>query len=139
MDAVQGKVAWVTGAGSGIGESAALRLAEAGAVAVLTGRREAPLLDVAGPLERYLPHAVGDGREHELKVTWMNGMTSLFEPDVARLSALNEFARYGEVLERLPISTTRLDDDAAGGASPLTGPGGDAWRTSQTEGSSGWG
>jgi FkbM family methyltransferase len=70
----------------------------------------AELLAAAGPNERYLPHAVGDGGEHELKVTWMNGMTSLLEPDVERLSALNEFARYGDVLSRSPISTTRLDD-----------------------------
>jgi FkbM family methyltransferase len=70
----------------------------------------AKLHAAAGPHERYLQHAVGDGGEHELKVTWMNGMTSLFEPDVARLSALNEFARYGQVLERIPVATTRLDD-----------------------------
>jgi FkbM family methyltransferase len=70
----------------------------------------AKLHAAAGPHERYLQHAVGDGREHELRVTWMNGMTSLFEPDVARLSALNEFARYGQVLERIPVATTRLDD-----------------------------
>ncbi|NIZ90543.1 FkbM family methyltransferase [Kineosporiaceae bacterium B12] len=68
------------------------------------------LLDAAGPHERYLPHAVGDGEEHELRVTWMGGMTSLLEPDVERLSALNEFARYGEVLQRTTIGTTRLDD-----------------------------
>ncbi|TXR57614.1 FkbM family methyltransferase [Quadrisphaera setariae] len=68
------------------------------------------LLDAAGPNERYLPHAVGDGGEHELRVTWMNGMTSLLEPDVARLSTLNEFARYGEVLSRTSLATTRLDD-----------------------------
>ena len=42
-----GKVAWVTGAGSGIGEAAALALAEAGATVVLTGRRLGPLEDVA--------------------------------------------------------------------------------------------
>ena len=48
MDGLRGKIAWVTGAGSGIGESAALKLAEAGATVVLTGRREAPLADVAG-------------------------------------------------------------------------------------------
>ena len=48
MDGLRGKVAWVTGAGSGIGESAALKLAEAGAAVVLTGRLEGPLLDVAG-------------------------------------------------------------------------------------------
>jgi len=68
------------------------------------------LLAAAGPLERYLPHAIGDGAEHELKVTWMPGMTSLLEPDPERLSALNEFARYGEVLHRIPVRTTRLDD-----------------------------
>jgi NADP-dependent 3-hydroxy acid dehydrogenase YdfG len=48
MAGLQGKVAWVTGAGSGIGESAAMKLAEAGAAVVLTGRRAAPLEEVAG-------------------------------------------------------------------------------------------
>src|SRR5215212_1186854 len=47
MDELRGKIAWVTGAGSGIGESVALKLAEAGAVTVLTGRRKAPLAEVA--------------------------------------------------------------------------------------------
>ncbi len=70
----------------------------------------AELLAAAGPNERYLPHAVGDGGEHELKVTWMGGMTSLLEPDVERLSTLNEFARYGDVLQRSTIATQRLDD-----------------------------
>ncbi|MEZ0491797.1 FkbM family methyltransferase [Kineococcus sp. TBRC 1896] len=72
----------------------------------------AELLTAAGPNERYLPNAVGDGGEHELKVTWMGGMTSLLEPDVERLSTLNEFARYGDVLQRSTIATTRLDDIA---------------------------
>jgi len=45
---LQGKVAWVTGGGSGIGEAAAIALAGEGAAIVLTGRREAPLEDVAG-------------------------------------------------------------------------------------------
>jgi NADP-dependent 3-hydroxy acid dehydrogenase YdfG len=42
-----GKVAWITGAGSGIGEAAALALAESGATVVLTGRRSGPLEEVA--------------------------------------------------------------------------------------------
>lgn len=45
---LNGKIAWVTGAGSGIGEATAIRLAADGATVVLTGRREAPLRDVAG-------------------------------------------------------------------------------------------
>jgi NADP-dependent 3-hydroxy acid dehydrogenase YdfG len=47
MAKLAGKVAWVTGAGSGIGEAAALKLAEEGAALVLTGRRRAPLEAVA--------------------------------------------------------------------------------------------
>jgi NADP-dependent 3-hydroxy acid dehydrogenase YdfG len=42
-----GKIAWVTGAGTGIGEAAALALAEEGATIILTGRRPAPLESVA--------------------------------------------------------------------------------------------
>jgi NADP-dependent 3-hydroxy acid dehydrogenase YdfG len=44
---LDGKIAWVTGAGSGIGEAAAVALARAGAGVVLTGRRSAPLDEVA--------------------------------------------------------------------------------------------
>ena len=47
MAQLTGKIAWVTGAGSGIGEAAALALAEEGCTLILTGRRAAPLEDVA--------------------------------------------------------------------------------------------
>jgi NADP-dependent 3-hydroxy acid dehydrogenase YdfG len=47
MTDLTGKIAWVTGAGTGIGEAAALALAESGATIVLTGRRRGPLEDVA--------------------------------------------------------------------------------------------
>lgn len=47
MTRLTGKIAWVTGAGSGIGEAAALALAEEGATVILTGRRTAPLEAVA--------------------------------------------------------------------------------------------
>jgi NADP-dependent 3-hydroxy acid dehydrogenase YdfG len=47
MTSLAGKIAWVTGAGSGIGEAAAVSLAAAGATVVLTGRRREPLDDVA--------------------------------------------------------------------------------------------
>jgi NAD(P)-dependent dehydrogenase (short-subunit alcohol dehydrogenase family) len=48
MGQLQGKIAWITGAGSGIGEAAALALAAEGAQIVLTGRRADRLADVAG-------------------------------------------------------------------------------------------
>jgi NADP-dependent 3-hydroxy acid dehydrogenase YdfG len=47
MAALAGKVAWVTGAGSGIGQAAAIALAKEGATVVLTGRRKEPLQETA--------------------------------------------------------------------------------------------
>jgi NADP-dependent 3-hydroxy acid dehydrogenase YdfG len=47
MQTLTGKVAWVTGAGTGIGEAAAVALARAGMTVVLTGRRAAMLEAVA--------------------------------------------------------------------------------------------
>jgi NADP-dependent 3-hydroxy acid dehydrogenase YdfG len=46
-----GQVAWVTGAGSGIGLSGALELAAAGARIVLSGRRKAPLEEAAAKIK----------------------------------------------------------------------------------------
>ena len=45
-------VAWVTGAGSGVGEAAAKLLAREGAVVVLTGRRPEPLHAVAAAIAK---------------------------------------------------------------------------------------
>lgn len=47
MQSIEGKIAWVTGAGTGIGRAGALALAGAGAVVILSGRRVAQLEDVA--------------------------------------------------------------------------------------------
>jgi NAD(P)-dependent dehydrogenase (short-subunit alcohol dehydrogenase family) len=47
VENLKGKVAWVTGAGSGIGESGAVALAREGATVVLTGRRKQALEAVA--------------------------------------------------------------------------------------------
>ena len=52
MKRLTGKVAWVTGAGSGIGEAGALALAEEGATVMLTGRRKEPLDAVAARIEK---------------------------------------------------------------------------------------
>lgn len=52
MGKLDGKVAWVTGAGTGIGEAAALALAEDGATIILTGRRRDPLESVAARIRQ---------------------------------------------------------------------------------------
>ena len=52
MKRLTGKVAWVTGAGSGIGEAGALALAEEGASVMLTGRRKEPLEAVAARIAK---------------------------------------------------------------------------------------
>lgn len=49
---LKGKVAWVTGAGSGIGEAAALALAKEGASIALTGRRREALQAVADSITK---------------------------------------------------------------------------------------
>lgn len=50
MGALQGKIAWVTGAGTGIGQAAAVALAREGATVVLTGRRKEPLEQTAATI-----------------------------------------------------------------------------------------
>jgi NADP-dependent 3-hydroxy acid dehydrogenase YdfG len=52
MAALAGKVAWVTGAGSGIGQAAAIALAKEGATVVLTGRRKEPLEATAATIKK---------------------------------------------------------------------------------------
>ena len=52
MASLAGKAAWVTGAGSGIGEAAALALAGEGAAVALSGRRREPLQTVADQITK---------------------------------------------------------------------------------------
>ncbi|HEY9302945.1 MAG TPA: FkbM family methyltransferase [Mycobacterium sp.] len=68
------------------------------------------LLMKRGPNELYLPCAVGDGRSHTLKVCRATGMTSLLEPDPTTLGLFPSLQPHGEVIERVPIATRRLDD-----------------------------
>jgi NADP-dependent 3-hydroxy acid dehydrogenase YdfG len=51
VESLKGKVAWVTGAGSGIGEAGAIALARDGATVILTGRRTEPLAAVAARID----------------------------------------------------------------------------------------
>ena len=63
-----------------------------------------------GPNELYLPYAVGDGSSRTLKVCRATGMTSLLEPDPTTLGLFPALQLCGEVVERVPLETRRLDD-----------------------------
>jgi FkbM family methyltransferase len=65
---------------------------------------------IKGPNETYLPDAVYDGTEQELKVCKAQGMTSLLEPNNELLNYFHGFPEWGKVEERLTIPTVRLDD-----------------------------
>ena len=72
----------------------------------------ARLEKMAGPQERYLPYALGDGTSQTLHVCGIEGMTSLKVPDPAHLALFNLFPIWGDVKARIPVSTKRLDDVA---------------------------
>jgi len=69
MATLNGKVAWITGAGSGIGQAGALELAQAGAAVVISGRRAEALEDTrklvtaAGGVVEKLPLDVADKKQ----------------------------------------------------------------------------
>ncbi len=63
-----------------------------------------------GPLETYLPQAVGDGETHRLMVGRESGMTSLLRPDPRRLRLFNGFTGWGTVIDEIELQTHRLDD-----------------------------
>jgi len=50
MGALAGQRAWITGGGSGIGAGSAIALAQSGAEVILSGRRAAPLEQIAGKI-----------------------------------------------------------------------------------------
>ena len=74
MANLNGKVAWVTGAGTGIGEGAALALARDGATVVLSGRRAEALQTVAD------------------KITKQGGKASVQPADVTKAAAVQKVA-----------------------------------------------
>jgi len=63
-----------------------------------------------GPNELYLPYALGDGSSSTLNVCRATGMTSLLEPDPTTLGLFPALQLCGEVVERIPVETRRLDD-----------------------------
>lgn len=93
--------------------AAMLRAGDAEVVGFEPNRVALAVLDARkGPLERYFPHAVGDGARHVLHICQAPGMTSLLEPDPAVLSLFHGFPDWGRVLSTEIVNTVRLDDVA---------------------------
>jgi FkbM family methyltransferase len=63
-----------------------------------------------GPLETYLPYAVGDGSTQTLHVCSAPGMTSFLKPDVRSLSLFPLFPDFARVVASQQIQTRALDD-----------------------------
>jgi NADP-dependent 3-hydroxy acid dehydrogenase YdfG len=52
VNGLRGKIAWITGGGSGIGQAAAVELAKGGATVVVSGRRAAALAETRSLIEK---------------------------------------------------------------------------------------
>jgi FkbM family methyltransferase len=63
-----------------------------------------------GDLETYLPHAIGDGHEHTLKICRGIGFASLLQPDDKVLTHFPRFSELGRVIGETALPTQRLDD-----------------------------
>ncbi len=82
---MQGKVAFVTGAGTGIGAATALRLAQEGATVVICGRRQAPLDEVVAQIKA----AGGKAEAVQADVSDEAGFTSAIEAAAQRHGRLD--------------------------------------------------
>lgn len=57
-----------------------------------------------------LPYAIGDGQDAVLNICVGAGMNSLYEPYHDLLRLFHGYSEWATVLNRLPVSTHRLDD-----------------------------
>jgi NADP-dependent 3-hydroxy acid dehydrogenase YdfG len=84
MSGLAGKIAWVTGGGSGIGQAAAVELAKGGAKVVVTGRRATSLAETQDLIDR----AGGQADAEAVDVA---------DRDAVELAGRAIFSRHGRV------------------------------------------
>ncbi len=87
MGNLTGRIAWVTGAGGGIGEASAMALAASGAHVVLSGRRLAQLQRVAA----IITDAGGTAETAQLDVVDAEATQGIADDMVARLGGIDIF------------------------------------------------
>jgi FkbM family methyltransferase len=68
------------------------------------------LIQRKGPLETYLPQALGAGGLATLNVCQYSGWTSLLQPNTAALNVFPQFQPNAKVIERIQVLTHKLDD-----------------------------
>lgn len=85
MGMLDGKIAWVTSAGSGIGQSAAVALAQSGALVVLAGRRAAQLDEARAIIAR----AGGRAESVPMDATVQPQVSAAHDAIVARHGAID--------------------------------------------------
>ena len=104
---LEGKIALVTGAGSGIGQAAAIRFAGEGAKVVLAGRRNTELLKVA----RAISESGGQAIAVPTDVTIEGEVTALVATAVKNFGRLDiAFNNAGELGHLKPIVELTADD-----------------------------
>jgi FkbM family methyltransferase len=68
------------------------------------------LIRLKGPLETYLPQALGAGGDATLNVCQYSGWTSLLKPSAAALAVFPQFQTNATVIQQLPMLTHKLDE-----------------------------
>lgn len=104
MGLLDGKLALVTGAGSGIGRETALLLAKDGATVVLTGRRLEPLNEVAALIEKEGGKAVARSLDIESREAIFGAVKSIKEQIGAVDILVNNAGSASKVLNARFIS-----------------------------------
>lgn len=103
---LDGKVAVVTGASAGIGEAAALSLAEAGASVVVTARRKERLEALAGRIR----DAGGKAMPHAADVASLEDVQGLTEAALSEFGHIDILVNNAGLMPLSPMAETRIED-----------------------------
>jgi dehydrogenase/reductase SDR family protein 7B len=106
MGYFNGKVVWITGASSGIGEALAHELARRGATLVLSARREPLLERVRGQCERASEHMIVP-----LDLTQTASMPAAAAKVLEHFGRIDILINNGGISQRSTVSETSLDVD----------------------------
>lgn len=106
MGYFNGKVVWITGASSGIGEALAYELARRGATLVLSARREPLLERVRGQCERASEHTIVP-----LDLSEISSMAAATAKVLERHSQIDILINNGGISQRSTVSETDVDVD----------------------------